>query len=344
MKKRQWLLPFSLLYGAATAVRNFLYDAGLFRSASFEKPVILVGNLSTGGTGKSPHVAYLVDFLLSNYKVATLSRGYGRETKGFIAASSGSSAAELGDEPMMYHLRFADVGVFVGEDRAAALKRIFSGPSTPDVVVMDDGYQHRSVDASFKILLTTYDDPFTADYLLPAGGLRESKSGYWRADCIVVTGCPDALDEKERLRWLEIIKPLPHQQVFFSKMVYGDAFSFGGKTLESDRKFTNAVAFAGIANPAAFFKHVKSLSANKSEIIFSDHHHFQRQELMDMVAGASDQTTFVTTEKDFVRIKSNGLLDVFQHTRACYIPISIQLSDAPAFDKMIIEHLQAFEN
>ncbi|MFM7766604.1 MAG: tetraacyldisaccharide 4'-kinase [Bacteroidota bacterium] len=342
MKKRQWLLPFSLLYGAATAVRNFLYDAGLFKSVLFEKPVILVGNLSTGGTGKSPHVSYLVDMLRSNCKVATLSRGYGRKTKGFIAASAGSNAAGLGDEPMMYHLKFPDVQVFVGEDRAAALKRIFNGSNVPDVVVMDDGYQHRSVDASFKILLTTYNDPFTADYLLPAGGLRESKSGYWRADCIVVTGCPDAQDDQERQRWLDSIKPLPHQQVFFSKMVYGDAVSFGGKELGSDRTYTNAVTFAGIANPAAFFKQVKSCSENTTEISFPDHHNFLRQELVSMVASASDQTTFITTEKDYVRLKSNGLLDVFQSVRACYIPITIQLNDATAFEKMITEHLQAF--
>ncbi|MFM7900881.1 MAG: tetraacyldisaccharide 4'-kinase, partial [Bacteroidota bacterium] len=246
------------------------------------------------------------------------------------------------DEPMMYHLKFPDVQVFVGEDRAAALKRIFNGSNVPDVVVMDDGYQHRSVDASFKILLTTYNDPFTADYLLPAGGLRESKSGYWRADCIVVTGCPDAQVDQERQRWLESIKPLPHQQVFFSKMVYGDAVSFGGKELGSDRKYTNAVAFGGIANPAAFFKQVKSCSENTTEISFPDHHNFLRQELVSMVASASDQTTFITTEKDYVRLKSNGLLDVFQSVRACYIPITIQLNDATAFEKMITEHLQAF--
>ena len=343
MKKRPWLLPFSLLYGSVMAVRNFLYDAGLFSSTSFEKPVILVGNLSTGGTGKSPHVAYLVEMLRSQYKVATLSRGYGRKTKGFIAATSGSSAYELGDEPMMYHLRFAEVQVFVGENRAAALERIFNGSEIPDVVVMDDGFQHRSVDTSLKIILTTYQDPFTVDYLLPAGGLREPKSGYWRADCIIVTGCPDAMEESEMQDWLASIKPLPHQRVFFSKMVYGDAVSFGGLPMESNRAFTNTVAFAGIANPAAFFKHVASLSETSNNISYPDHHDFQRQELLRMVADTTNQTTFVTTEKDYVRLKSNGLLEVFQQSRACYIPITIQLNDALAFEKLIAEHLQAYQ-
>jgi tetraacyldisaccharide-1-P 4'-kinase len=133
-----------------------------------------------------------------------------------------------------------------------------------------------------------------------------------------------------------------HQQVFFSKMVYGNAVSFGGVSMESDRAFTNAVAFAGIANPTAFFKQVESLSVITTKVKFSDHHHFQRQELLSMLGDASDQTTFVTTEKDFVRLKSNGLLDLFQNVRACYIPINIQLNDASVFEEMIAEHLQAF--
>lgn len=344
MRIRKWLYPFGIIYGGIMAVRNFLYDAGLLQSTSFPKPVILVGNLSVGGTGKSPHVAYLIELLQSRFKVATLSRGYGRSTKGFLKASSQSTAEDVGDEPLMYHLRFPDVAVYVCEDRRKALHRIMEDDQSPQLVIMDDGFQHRRVEPSFKILLTTFQQPFTNDYMLPAGNLREPRSGYWRADCIIVTGCPNHLTADSQNTLMASLQPLPHQRVFFSSIHYGNPVSFGGQGITDISKSDHCIAFAGIANPASFFQHVQSRCGQFESVSYPDHHAFDRTSLIKWVSGHDSSVVFVTTEKDFVRLKSKGLLDVFNGYHACYIPITIALDPQDAFNQMIMEHLEAFES
>lgn len=343
MNWRLLLFPFSILYGMVTAVRNFLYDGGLLRSASFEKPVILVGNLSMGGTGKTPHVEYLIRLLQDRYRLATLSRGYGRSSKGFQLAGADASSAQLGDEPFMYHRKYPNIRVAVCADRAEGLQRLFASADGGDVVLMDDGYQHRSVTPSLQILLTPHDSRFTKDYVLPMGNLRELRSGYWRADIIIVTGCPEGLSDDEKQRIIEEIKPLPNQHVFYSRIIYGIPNAFDGSS-SSIQSTNDVVAFAGIAQPEAFFHHAATLGKSLHTYIFADHHRFSSDELQRIINAHPINTTFVTTEKDFVRLQSDGLLSLFANQLAYYIPIQVQIDRQDAFDAMILNHVAGIQD
>lgn len=184
------LAPFTLLYQSITSIRNKLYDSGKWHSATFNLPVINVGNLNVGGSGKTPHIEYIIALLRSQYKIATLSRGYGRKTKGFLIASESSSVTEIGDEPAQIKDKFPDIIVSVGEDRLLAIPQLLRKYPDTDVILLDDAFQHRSVRPGLNILLTTFDKPFYEDHVLPLGRLRESPQGYKRADIIIVTKCP----------------------------------------------------------------------------------------------------------------------------------------------------------
>jgi len=200
------LLPFAWLYGSFMWLRNFSYDRNILKSARFKIPVIGVGNLNTGGTGKTPHVEYLVRLLKDDFQVATLSRGYGRKTNGFMVASDPTSTSIIGDEPMQYHSKFKDVIVAVGERRADAIDHLLHIEKKPEVIVLDDAYQHRAVSAGISILLMEYDKIMDVDYPLPAGNLSEWKSGMKRADIIIITKSPAILVPIERKRILEHIR------------------------------------------------------------------------------------------------------------------------------------------
>ena len=205
-----------MLYGLITFIRNFLYDKGLLKSQSFAVPIIAVGNLNVGGTGKTPQIEYLIRLLSSNYKVATLSRGYKRKTKGFVLANANSNAEILGDEPFQFYKKFSQIQVAVDADRKNGIEQLLNQKDSPDIILLDDAFQHRKVKAGFYILLTAYDDLFCDDYMLPTGNLRESKRGAKRADLIIVTKCPATLSEKEQKEIKAKIggdKPL-----FFSKI------------------------------------------------------------------------------------------------------------------------------
>ncbi|MFM7079296.1 MAG: tetraacyldisaccharide 4'-kinase [Bacteroidota bacterium] len=343
MNWRMLLFPFSILYGMVTAVRNFLYDGGVLRSASFEKPVILVGNLSMGGTGKTPHVEYLIRLLQDRYRVATLSRGYGRQSKGFQLAGADASSAQLGDEPFMYHRKYPNIQVAVCVNRGAGLQRLFASTDGCEVVLMDDGYQHRSVTPSLQILLTPHGSRFTQDHVLPMGNLREPRSGYWRADIIMVTGCPQGLTENEKHTIIEEIKPLPTQHVFFSRIAYASpvAFSNSSDTIDSN---SEVVAFAGIAHPGTFFHHAATLGKSLHTYTYADHHRYTANEIQRIINSHPSNTVFVTTEKDFVRLQSDGLLSLFAKHSACYVPIQIQIDRQDAFHAMILKHVAGIQD
>lgn len=304
------LLPFALLYWLAIGVRNWLYDVKVFKSTSFGLPLICVGNLSVGGTGKSPMVEYLVRLLKNEFLVATLSRGYKRKTKGYALASERSTALEIGDEPMQFHIKFPDVPVAVGEERIVAIPQLLHDKPATEVIILDDAFQHRAIKAGLNILLTEYSNLFTRDFYLPTGDLRDLKSQYKRADIIIVTKCDETLSENERQLIIEEISPSSRQHVFFSSIRYGQL-----KHIVHDMAYqltdqTEVLLVSGIANP----KPLKSwLEANSKEyhmVQYSDHHIFSIDDLKEIrrrfEAIETTNKIIVTTEKDAVRLLKFG--------------------------------------
>ncbi len=217
------LAPISLLYGLGISFRNYCYRRGLLKGISFSVPVISVGNLSVGGAGKTPHIELLIRNLRDHVHIATLSRGYRRKTKGFQLVKPTSNAEEVGDEPLQFARKFPDVLVAVAEERAFAIPQIVGARPATELILLDDAFQHRAVQPGLNILLTQYNLPFTRDYLLPSGRLREWRSAYARADVIIVTKCPPVLDAAAAQRLREEIDPLPHQTLYFTYYDYGAA-------------------------------------------------------------------------------------------------------------------------
>ncbi len=294
------LFPFSLLYGLVTAVRNQLYDWGIFRSYAFDTPVIVVGNLSVGGTGKTPMVEYLVRLLSAHYKVAILSRGYRRKSKGFVLADATATVASLGDEPFQYHKKFPNVMVAVDADRVAGIRRLLALDRKPDVILLDDAYQHRRVKPGFAILLTTYAELYTDDFLLPTGHLREGRRGAHRANMVVVTKCPPDLTAEQREHIRRKLRLDEQQSVFFTYIDYDDdALSSEGLQSVAEIRKAPKVLVAGIAKPQPFFDFLSQ--ASDRTLRFPDHHDFSPADLERIRESAAGRIV-VTTEKDYMRL------------------------------------------
>ncbi|HNP32738.1 MAG TPA: tetraacyldisaccharide 4'-kinase, partial [Flavobacterium sp.] len=262
---RKLLFPFAILYGFITSLRNFLFDKGILKSHSFDIPVIAVGNLNVGGTGKTPQIEYLIRLLSPKYKVATLSRGYKRKSKGFVLADANSNAEILGDEPFQYYKKFPNIQIAVDADRKNGIEQLLKQSSKPEVILLDDAFQHRKVRAGFYILLTAYDDLFCDDFMLPTGNLRESRSGAKRANVIIVTKCPSNITEVEQEKIREkLMRFLSRHDmtrrndkvngVFFSYTDYDDKVYNDTESLAvSEVKTAQKILLAGIANPKPFF-------------------------------------------------------------------------------------------
>ena len=215
------LLPFALLYGVIIIVRNFLYNKKYLRSAEFNFPLVCIGNLVVGGTGKSPMVEYLIELLHPQFRIATLSRGYKRKTKGYALAKENTTALEIGDEPMQFHLKYPELPVAVGEERIVAIPQILHDKPDTQAIILDDAFQHREIKAGFNILLTEYSDLYTRDFFMPTGDLRDQRSSANRANIIVVTKCPGNIEEYEKNVIVEELYPKANQQVFFTAIEYG---------------------------------------------------------------------------------------------------------------------------
>jgi tetraacyldisaccharide 4'-kinase len=329
---RKLLFPFSLLYGLVTGIRNFLYDNGIFKSVEFNVPVVAIGNLSVGGTGKTPVTEYLIRLLSPTCKVAVLSRGYGRKTDGFILAGNASSAQAIGDEPLQYFLKFPEISVAVDANRARGISRLLS-EIKPDVILLDDAFQHRKVKAGFYILLTAFGDLYCDDWLLPAGNLRESKIGAKRVDVIVVTKCPPQLTPGAQDEIRGKLKPEIHQQIFFTSVDYDEhAIGADGKIDVETLRAKHKTLLAGIAKPKPFFDYLRG--SRDMLLEFPDHHDFSGKNLA-LIREKSAGNPIVTTEKDYVRLKGSGLENVY------YLPMRARfLGDAGAFDKTIHDHVR----
>ena len=328
---RYLLFPFAILYDTITFIRNFLYDKGILKSFSFGIPIIAVGNLNVGGTGKTPQIEYLIRLLSSNYKVATLSRGYKRKSKGFVLADSNSNAEILGDEPFQFYKKFPQIKVAVDADRKNGINQLLNQKDTLDIILLDDAFQHRKVKAGFYILLTAYDDLYCNDYLLPTGNLRESKIGSKRADLIIITKCPSTLSEQKQKEIKAKIRS--DKPVFFSKITYDNTVYSNDKSIDvNELKDVDKLLLAGIAKPKPFFAYLQS---EKDVILkYPDHHHFSESEILE-IKNKSNNKPIITTEKDFVRLKDSILKE-----QLFYLPIkSSFVSDGDDFDKTILDYV-----
>lgn len=327
MKKLRWLLlPFSLLYALVVVIRNWCYDVGWFKSSAFNLPVISVGNLAVGGAGKSPMTEYLVRLLKADYKLATLSRGYGRSTKGFLIANDTSTAADIGDEPAQFKHKFPDVTVAVCEDRVNGINQL---KSDYDLVILDDAYQHRAVKPGLSILLFDYKKLNEPDFLLPAGDLREPFGGKMRADIIVVSKCPVNLSVDEQEQMAEKIKPYPYQQMFFTSINYLALKNLDGK--EYSNKLTadtQVFLLTGIAGSAPLKQYLQSITPHINHHNYADHHRFSLKNIAkladEFLAEPSINKVVITTEKDAERLKQPELLPLLSKLPILVLPISIQ--------------------
>jgi tetraacyldisaccharide 4'-kinase len=304
---RMLLLPFSLVYGLIIFIRNWMFDKNILRSASFNLPLICIGNLSIGGTGKSPMVEFLIDKLQQQTKLAVLSRGYKRKTRGYALANEQSTALEIGDEPMQFYNKFPGLTVAVGEERIEAIPQLLHDKPDTRVIVLDDAFQHRSVRAGFNILLTDYNNLYTRDWFLPTGDLRDQPGSARRADIIVVTKCPPDLSLVEKSRITKEIRPRDEQRVFFTVIAYGKPYHIISRETWTTNKTTEVLLVTGIANPGPLKKQLEESFNGYDEIAFGDHHIFTIDDLKYILKRfdqiQSPGKILLTTEKDAVRLQ-----------------------------------------
>jgi tetraacyldisaccharide 4'-kinase len=332
---RKVLFPFSILYSAIASIRNYCYDIGLLKSYAFDLPIIVVGNISVGGTGKTPQIEYLIRLLSDKYKLASLSRGYKRKSSGFILADANANADIIGDEPYQYYSKFQTIQVAVDADRKNGIEQLLSNPNKPEVILLDDAFQHRKVKAGFYILLTSYNELYCDDFQLPTGNLRENRSGAKRANVIIVTKCPSNLSKQEQDIVKNKLAISANQTLFFSTIEFDDyVYSENGKRLVSEIKNVEKLLLAGIAKPQTFFTHLQS--DNETCLTFSDHHQFTDKDLLEIKNKAQNKI-IITTEKDFVRLKGS-----LSKEQLFYLPIKTKfLFDSDIFDKIITTYVES---
>ncbi|HPF50638.1 MAG TPA: tetraacyldisaccharide 4'-kinase [Draconibacterium sp.] len=345
------LYPFSWLYGLGVSLRNQAYDLDILKSREFEVPVISIGNITVGGTGKTPHVEYLVDLLKDKYKVATLSRGYKRKTKGFRLVEVETTAIESGDEPLQIKTKFPDVTVSVCEDRAEGIDRLLNqnADQVPDVILLDDAFQHRSVTPGINILLIDYNRQLKDDHLLPAGRLRERAHQARRANIIIFTKCPDEVTPIMRRILQNDVGLLPYQSLFFTKLEYDKLKPVfngkkPGKTFYEEKQHA-VLLVTGIANPALLIKHVKKFALSLKTISYPDHHSYSDQDIKNIQHNfdnlGAGKKIIITTEKDAMRFKDTSGLSEGLKSALYYVPVRITYLDEGkrVFNKKILNYV-----
>jgi tetraacyldisaccharide 4'-kinase len=347
MKYLRWLLfPFSLIYSLVVTIRNWCYDAGVFKSTTFNKPILAVGNLDVGGAGKSPMTEYLIRLFKDNYKLATLSRGYGRKTKGFLIADDIPCASVIGDEPAQFKSKFPAITVAVCEKRVEGIKQLVN---KHNLIILDDAYQHRAVKPGFSILLFDYSRVFEPHLLLPAGNMREPFSGRERANIIVISKCPATLSTEDQARISKRIKPLPHQSLFFTSISYLPLRNMEGSTIyHTIDEHTSVFLLTGIANPAPLLLHLKKSTPLIIHHNYPDHHQFTLKnisKLADDFSGCpSQKKIIITTEKDAQRLGEQELQLAIKRLPVLVLPIGINFlnKSQQQFDNLVTEYVRQY--
>lgn len=339
------LYPFSLLYGLVLWIRNRLYDNGMLTAVEFDLPVIAVGNLSVGGTGKTPHVEYLIRLLKQAYQVATLSRGYNRRTRGFLLAKADSTSADIGDEPMQFHRKFPDITVCVGEERMLAVPQLLGDRPEIQVILLDDAFQHRSIKPGLNLMVTDYSRLFTRDHVVPFGRLREGRKGYHRAGSIIVSKCPQDLSEQQRAAIRREIAPLPHQRLFFTTLSYGQPYSMLQPDAAPPPASASILVVCGIARPEPLVHHLLQQYANVHLLSFPDHYYYTQHDLdkirleLDQMDGG--QKHIITTEKDAVRLHLLKDSITAMQLPIAVVPVEVQFlfNEADSFNSYIFDYV-----
>jgi len=344
------LLPVSILYGIIVWFRNKLFDWKIISSKSFDIPVISVGNLSVGGTGKSPHVEYLASLLMEDYKVAILSRGYKRKSKGFILSDENSDSIEIGDEPFQFKSKFPDIVVAVDEKRKRGIDQIKKLKPETNVIILDDAFQHRYVKAGLSILLSDFHKLYSNDYILPTGTLREFRSGAQRADIIIVTKTSKVLSPITRRRVTNQLKPSNDQSLYFSFIQHENIICFPGIKVKdvsnNETKFNTILLVAGIANTYPLEMYLKSICEELEVMRFPDHFDYKTKDVTRIIEKFENivnrNKIIVTTEKDYARLIQPEMMKILKNFPVYYIPIEIIIhnEDRINFNKQILNYVE----
>lgn len=342
------LYPFALIYGLAISFRHFLFDLGILPTRTFDVPLIGVGNIAMGGTGKTPHTEYLARLLQDNFIVAILSRGYLRKSKGFVLADETSSFDNIGDEPMQFIHKFGQkVRVAVDKNRCRGIKKLLKTEPEPEAIILDDVMQHRFVKPGLNILLTDYRKLYTDDYLFPAGRLRDLKSAAKRADIIVVTKTEKILSPIIKRIITEKLSPKPYQKLYFSYLKYGNPISIPSlKKVKIDKQYSTIILVTGIANPYPLKDKLRYLCRELIALDFPDHHNFTKKDILLIRETWDEQFTrhklIVTTEKDAMRLINSPYLRLLKNLPMVYLPIEVKFhgQDGKNFNEQIIHYVR----
>jgi len=342
------LLPFACMYGLVVRTRHWMFNVNILKSKSFHIPIIGVGNLSLGGTGKTPMVEYLIRLLSENYKLAALSRGYGRNTKGYLTANEDSGHKDIGDEPMQYYNKFKkSLKVAVCENRRTGIKNLMQDDYSLDVLLLDDSFQHRYVKPGLSILLTDFHSLYMEDYLIPAGTLRDVVSQAKRADIIIVTKTYRVLSPITRRRIESILKPKVHQSLYFSYLEYGKLTIFPGfKMVEISKSINTIVLFCGIANSYPLQEYLRDMCIELLVFDFPDHHTYSKKNLQLVAKTYNDEFTqnkiIITTEKDAMRLIKSEYIRELNELPVFYVPIEVKLhgDDKENFSNQIEKYVR----
>lgn len=344
---RPYLLPLTPAYGLIVLLRNLLYDIGVFKSIACHLPVISIGNITVGGTGKTPHVEFLIRRLSQKYRLAVLSRGYKRKNKGFVLASSTSGVNAIGDEPLQIKSKFTEVPVAVDTQRVRGIQKLEALIPELRLVIMDDGYQHRKVKAGLSVLLISYVQPIFSDILLPAGNLREPRRNIKRADVLIVSKCPLDLTPSMADDFAGQLHLHPHQKIFFTGLSYGEPLTLLPDPINLTLSlYTAALIVTGIANPNPLIKFLSEKISVENQIIYPDHHSFTKKDLEYMIQLFEEikalKKIIITTEKDAIRLREvigNNPRILHQFV---YIPVEVTflLNGEQRFLELVIHHIE----
>lgn len=341
------LAPLSLLYAFGLNIRHKLYDWRILKSKSFDVPTICIGNLAFGGTGKTPHTEYLIKLLKDKMNVAVLSRGYGRKTKGYLLAKHDTGYEEIGDEPLLYHLKFNDIYVAVDEDRCEGVENLMAFAPDTDVILLDDAFQHRKIKPGLNILLTEYYNIYKKDMLVPAGRLRDVKNAAKRADIIIVTKSPTVLLPYDKHNVIKLIDAKPYQKIFFTYIDFHELTPITSAARATNMQDMKSVyLFCGIANPYPLEDYLKRKYNTLITNYYDDHHHYTDSDVETIIEGFNSvigkNKIIVTTEKDMMRLTKASYLNKFDNVPLFAIPIEVRFNEKKEeeiFNNLILDYV-----
>jgi tetraacyldisaccharide 4'-kinase len=352
-KRNILLYPLALIYGLITGIRNFLYNTGILRSVEFGLPVICVGNITVGGTGKTPHTEYLAALLSKNFKVATLSRGYKRNTRNFRIATSSSLVSEIGDEPLQIFQKYPDVLVAVDRNRVHGVQKIIESEPGTEVIILDDAFQHRRITPGFSILLSDFERLIIEDHMMPYGNLREDKGNMRRADIILITKSPENISPIQRRIIVKDINKAPYQNLYFTSLIYDAPQPVFKESATANNKFEisqfadcGIVLVTGIANPLPLKDYLQKTAPEIIHLPFPDHYNFKEKDINTIVSSyanlKSERKYVFTTEKDAVRLQEFRNIAEPIRSAFFYIPVGIHFlnDDKDEFDNLIFDYVR----